>query len=425
VGDGISEYQRAITSLFARTGTSAKLGLERTRALLDQLGSPHLAYPTFHVAGTNGKGSVVAMLDALLRSKGLRVGRYTSPHLIDFRERIVVNGEQIAEQEVLDFLRRWEPEGERLGATFFEVTSVLAFEHFARERVDVAVIETGMGGRLDATNVITPVATAVTSVAMDHMEFLGESIEAIAQEKAGIFKEGVPAVVGPLSDCVREVMTSCAAAVGAPLVEAGKLFAVRNHEVTADGTRVELEHDGQVERVRIGLVGGVQGANASVALALLHAAGRQWRVGLDDARRPLAAVRLPGRFQRIGNVIVDVAHNVEGFRALRDTLDAVRLPRPLVAIIGILADKPWQEMIELIAPVVDRVLLTSPASAPADRRLNVRSAAALLGEHGVLHTASVAAALASARTDAAAILVCGSFFTAGEALALLRPIPSS
>ncbi len=172
------------------------MGLERTTELLSLLGDPHTRVPAFHVAGTNGKGSVVATIEALLRGLGLRVGKYTSPHLIDFRERIAVNGTPMSEADVVAFIEQWTPTVERLGATFFEATTAMAFEHFVREGVDVAVIEVGLGGRLDSTNVIKPVAAGISSIGFDHMQYLGDTLELIGREKAGIFKRGVPAVIG-------------------------------------------------------------------------------------------------------------------------------------------------------------------------------------------------------------------------------------
>lgn len=416
-----SDYESAIGALFARTGTTAKLGLERTNALLEQLGNPERRFPAFHVAGTNGKGSVVAMLYALLRSKGLSVGRYTSPHLIDFRERIVVDEHQIGADEVLRFLRQWEVESERLGATFFEITTVLAFEHFARRGVDVAVIETGMGGRLDATNVITPLVTGVTTVAVDHTEYLGSSLAAIAREKAGIFKRGVPAVIGQLVPEAEAEVRRCADDVGTPLLDAASLYPVRGVNVTVDGTEVEFDAGGTAECVRVGLVGRAQAANLSVALAMLDAAGAPWRVTFDEARRVLPGVQLPGRFQRVGRFVFDVAHNVEGMRALRDTLEEVELPRPVVAVVGILRDKQWGEMVRVLAPAVDRMILTSPESAPADRAWDLEEARRALNADvdGLDVVPALRDAIACAAESRATVVVCGSFYTAGDGLGVL------
>src|SRR5207253_2705020 len=183
--------------------------------LLARLGSPHRRLAAIHVAGTNGKGSVVATCEALLRARGFTVGRYTSPHLVDFRERITVNGHPISEKEVLDFLERWIPAAEEMGASFFEVTTALAFDWLARKEVDFAVIETGLGGRLDSTNVLKPRVATVTSIGLDHTDLLGDTLEAIAGEKAGIFKPGAPAVVGESSPEIRDLLERHADKAGA------------------------------------------------------------------------------------------------------------------------------------------------------------------------------------------------------------------
>src|SRR5205085_10680790 len=188
--------------------------------LLDALGDPHRAFPSIHIAGTNGKGSSVATAEAMLRAKGLRVGTYTSPHLVDFRERIVVDGKRIAADEVIEFIDRWTPLVESIGATFFEATTALAFDYFARLHVDVGLIETGLGGRLDSTNVIDPIAAGVTTIDYDHTEYLGDTLEQIAAEKAGIYKRGRPAVVGEGDRSLREVLARDARKAGAAPVRA-------------------------------------------------------------------------------------------------------------------------------------------------------------------------------------------------------------
>ena len=211
---GLTEYRAALDALFARTGSTAKFGLERTLGFLEAIGNPHQRFPSFHVAGTNGKGSVVATLSTLLGAKGLRVGRYMSPHLIDFRERIVVDNEPISEEYVTEFLARWTPYAESLGATFFEITTAMAFHYFAIREVNIAVIETGLGGRLDSTNVIVPLVSGITSIGLDHQEYLGNTQEAIAREKAGILKRGRPAVIGPLSTSARVAVYQVAETAG-------------------------------------------------------------------------------------------------------------------------------------------------------------------------------------------------------------------
>ena len=211
MGLPLSDYRAAVAALFARTGAGVKPGLERTEALLEAAASPHRRLRAFHVAGTNGKGSVCATLDYLLRANGYRVGRYTSPHLVDFRERILIDGRPIAEADVAAWLAANDALIQELEATFFEATTALAFDWFARENVDVAVIETGLGGRLDSTNVLPhPVATVVTSIGLDHTEILGTTIEQIAAEKAGIFKRGAPAIIGERDPAVSQLLVDLA-----------------------------------------------------------------------------------------------------------------------------------------------------------------------------------------------------------------------
>jgi dihydrofolate synthase/folylpolyglutamate synthase len=420
VDSGLTSYRSALDELFARTGSTAKFGLERTHAFLALLGNPHHRLRAFHVAGTNGKGSVVATLDCLLRAKGMSVGRYTSPHLVDFRERIVVDDQQITEREVLDFIQRWQAEFERLGATFFEITTALAFEHFASSNVDIALIETGLGGRLDSTNVVTPIVAGVTSIGMDHVEYLGNSITGIAAEKAGIFKNGVPAVIGPASDSARESMIAVALRAGAtPIIESTDTYRQDKIRVDWAGTTFDVHHDGESATVTTGLVGKYQAVNTCTALAMIDAAGEPYRTSLADAARSLPGVRLPGRFQRVGKFILDVAHNPDGIGALVSTLGSVGPPRPVVAVLGILRDKDWREMMRTLCPQVDATILTTPPSAPVDRVWDA-SEALRFGQGNnwrMKLIPDLSAAIAHAGREAATVVVTGSFHTVGDATA--------
>ncbi|HEY8165170.1 MAG TPA: folylpolyglutamate synthase/dihydrofolate synthase family protein [Gemmatimonadaceae bacterium] len=423
---GLNEYRVALDALFARTGSTAKFGLERTEALLERLGNPHRRLKVFHVAGTNGKGSVVATLDTLLRTKSLRVGRYTSPHLVDFRERIVVDGEKIPETEVVEFIRGTERESERLGATFFEITTVLAFDWFAKQNVDVAVIETGLGGRLDSTNVVSPLVAGITSVSIDHTEYLGDTIESIAREKAGILKEGRPGVLGPLMADARDVIARVAREKGVvKLVDATEMFTTTDVAVASDGTRFAISHNGRTATVTSGLFGAHQAANTSVALSMLQVAGEPYSVSLEDAAIALPDVILSGRFQRIDDVILDVAHNPEGIASLVGTVRAVEPVRPLGVVVGVLADKDWRSMLESLALISDLIVLTNPPGAPADRRWDIEDVARTARELSLEVAAApvLADALQFARARCATTLVTGSFYTVGGALELLGASP--
>ncbi len=419
----LTDYLSALDYLFARTTGAFKFGLERTTTLLAELGDPHLAFPVIHIAGTNGKGSSVATAEALLRDRGLRVARYTSPHLVDFRERIVVNGEEISAQEVVDFIEEWTPAVERIGASFFEATTALAFRHFARSHIDVALVETGLGGRLDSTNVVQPIAAGVTSIGLDHTEYLGGTLEEIAREKAGIFKAGVPAVIGEADPAVRAWLARDAKAAGAApiriVVEETEAtqFAVRD-----DGTRFTLRALGDERVLETPLVGRHQADNFAFALTLLDAAGGRFRVPLAEAAESVRRVRLPGRFQRVGRWILDVAHNAEGAATVAATLDTISHARPVAAVLCVLGDKDWRAMLDVLAPVVSRFILTNAPSAPASRAWSLAEAAAYAEERGYPAVAEpdFDAALRLGASSGAVTLVTGSFHTVGDAMARLQ-----
>jgi len=426
VGLTLTAYSSALEYLFARTTGSVRFGLERTRALLREMGDPHLAYPVLHLAGTNGKGSSVATADALLRGRGLRVGRYTSPHLVDFRERIAVDGVPIAEEEVLAFVAEWTPTVERLGASFFEATTALAFAHFASARVDVAVVETGLGGRLDSTNVVQPMAAGVTSIGFDHMEYLGDTLEAIAGEKAGIFKAGVPAVIGEPDAVVRAYLARDARSASADpvriVVEESEITEVA---VTPLGTRFRLRALGDDCVIETPLVGKHQAVNFAFTLTLLDAAGAPFAVPLAEAAESVRNVRLPGRFHRSGRWIFDVAHNPDGARTLAGSLSLVEHDRPVVALLCVLGDKDWRAMLDILAPVVSRFVLTDAPTAPTTRAWDLGAATAYARAKGYRADPepSFDRALAAAERDAGTVVVTGSFHTVGDAMARLQVSP--
>lgn len=424
IAPGAAAYRDALDYLYARTTAGIRPGLDRTRELLARLGDPHRAVPAFHVAGTNGKGSTVATLAAILRGRGLRVATYTSPHLIDFRERIVVDRVPIPEDAVVEFVARWTPEVERLGATFFEATTALAFDWFAGSGADVAVIETGLGGRLDATNVVTPLVAGVSTIGLDHVEILGDTIEAIAAEKAGIFKAGVPAVIGDTDPRVQRLLAADAGRAGASSICVAA-EAYRVHDVTVgDGTRFVLDAPWGTVPLRTPLVGRHQACNAAFAVAMLDAAGPTFAV-TPASLESLNDVRLPGRFDRRGKYLFDVAHNDDGVRVLVEALGATALPRPIVAVVCVLGDKAWQPMLARLAGAVDALILTDAPTAPEERRWSLDDAArfaAALGADSVA-VPELGAALAEAARRAATVVVTGSFHTVGDAMHCLQLDP--
>jgi dihydrofolate synthase/folylpolyglutamate synthase len=426
VDDLLTAYSAAIETLFARTTSGIKPGLERTEAILAKLGSPHRQLAAIHVAGTNGKGSVVATTEALLRYKGLRVGRYTSPHLIDFRERITVNGTPITEAAVLQFLEEWIPIAEEIGATFFELTTALAFDWFVKQKADIAVIETGLGGRLDSTNVLTPRVATVTSIGLDHTDLLGDTLEAIAKEKAGIFKRGVPAVIGEQTATIRALLNDCAKEAGArPVIVIDDTYEIVDVEISLAGTAFTTRHAGKSHEMRTPLIGGYQARNTTVALASVEALGTDYLPPAYEISAALSNVFLPGRFQRQGKTVFDVAHNPAGARTIAETLRALDLPEPRTALIAVLADKDWRGIIRELAPVVDRFIFTDAPSAPSERRWDPADALRFADSEGFNADLDpdLEVALARGEGQSETLIVTGSFHTVGDAMSRLQVSP--
>jgi dihydrofolate synthase/folylpolyglutamate synthase len=417
----------ALDVLASRTSSAWDLGLGRMRALLAHLGDPHAALPVIHVAGTNGKGSCVATLEAVLRAGGHRVARYTSPHLVHFRERIVVDGEPIPDAVIAEFTEANRGALAALQPTFFEATTALAFAWFADRAPDAVLLEVGLGGRLDATNVVArPLVAGVTSIGIDHQEYLGPTREQIAGEKAGIFKAGCPAVIGEPDPGIRAVLAGHARLRGAtPVRVVAEAWTIDDVTVGHDGTRFRLGLPDATVLVHTALAGEHQAANAAAALAMLDALPEGLRVPPPAAAPALRDVRLPGRFQEVGRWIFDVAHNPDGVAVLAATLEAVRPSPPVWAVVSVLRDKDWRGMLRALVPHVDRVVLTAAPTAPADRAWSPKQAAAWAAAQGmaVLLEPDFDRALRRADAEAATVLVTGSFHTVGDAMSRLQVDP--
>ncbi len=336
--------------------------LERMENALALIGNPHHRLNAIHIAGTKGKGSVAAMLDSCLRAAGLKVGLYTKPHLVNLSERTRVNGGEIPAWLLLDYIERLRAvfEDAGLGLTFFEFTVALMFLYFAEAGVDVAVIETGLGGRLDSTNVVRPLLSVITPIGFDHMEYLGYTIPAIAAEKGGIIKPGVPAVIGTRDPQARTTLLSIAAQrqSAVRLIERDFYFLSHAPEHRLDYRGLGLRLDG----VELGLAGPFQLENGAIALAALEAMRAQgWKISEQAIHQGMKKVYWPGRFEVVWNsplVILDCAHNELSISALLETLEVEvgRDVRPRL-VFGCLADKKWERMAELLAPRVRDVVL--------------------------------------------------------------------
>jgi dihydrofolate synthase/folylpolyglutamate synthase len=413
-------YREAVGRILALRGgevAGMRQGLERIEALLEALGNPERAFTLVHVGGTNGKGSVAAMTAAILEAAGRRVGLYTSPHLCDFRERIRVDGRPIAEADVVDGVEALGTLVARLDATMFEAATALALDHFARENVEVAVLEVGLGGRLDATTVGEPAVEILARIDLDHQASLGHTLAEIAAEKAAIIRSGTAFAARQEPEALA-VLLARATRTGVPLLLEGRDLHVAVRGFDLDGQRLDLRGPGwQMQDVRCRLLGTFQPGNALLAAA----AARHLGVEEGAIRRGLDAVRWPGRFQIAGReplLIVDGAHNPGGARALAASLRAYFPGQPITLVLGISADKDQAGILEALAPVASRLILTACASPRAASPEALR--ALLPAADPRVQTASssreaLALALAAPRTPI--VCVAGSLFLVGEVLA--------
>jgi dihydrofolate synthase/folylpolyglutamate synthase len=380
--------------------------------MLRSLGDPQDTFPTVHVGGTNGKGSVCTLVAAALAEAGWRVGLYTSPHLVSFRERIRVDGVPIAESAVAMWTERLRPLILERKATFFEASTAIAFADFAARGVEIAVVEVGLGGRLDSTNVIRPLASAVTKIARDHMKYLGESLEKIACEKAGIAKPGVPFVIGERDPALVEVLRR----------EARRAVAKAAPSARADLRVLPPDYEWPGP---LGLAGPHQRRNAGVAHGILAALPAPYRPDAEAIARGFGSARIAGRLDRRGKWLFDVAHNPDGVRSLTRAIEAMPPPRPLHGLISILGDKEWPEMLVELDRVLDRGVLTvAPTAASRGwdaawlrRWLAKRARPPARASWSLIP--DFRDALATVQLGAGTVLVTGSFHTVGDVMEVL------
>ena len=411
------DYMFSQLPMYHRIGAAAyKADIQPTIDMMEALGNPELKFKSIHVAGTNGKGSVSHFLASILQEAGYKVGLYTSPHLVDFRERIRINGEMIPQQEVVDFVGRNRQLFADLKLSFFEMTVGMAFDYFAQEKVDIAVVEVGMGGRLDSTNVILPELSVITNIGLDHTQFLGDTLEKIAVEKAGIIKEGVPVVVGETQPETEPVFRRIATERFAPITFADQ------HYVVDDISRYTEELTGEYQKKNI--------ATVLEAVEVLNSCSR-FSISNSQLQRGLSRVvtntHLHGRWQTIGTeplTICETAHNEPGIRAMMDKLKSMDF-KQLHLVYGCVNDKDFRSILQLLVAQFTSsnfqfsFYFTQPS---VPRRLPVADLQAAAGEMGIEGPGygNVKEAIAAARKVAGhddLVLVTGSIFLVADALA--------
>jgi len=337
----MNSVDEVLKYLYSLQQRGIKLGLDRVYNFQDILEYPDRSYQTIHVAGTNGKGSVVRFISAMLESLGLRVGRYTSPHLIRFNERISINGKEISDPEIVGFVRKWRSKIDELGLTFFETTTLLAMDYFRQNQVDVTVLETGLGGRLDATNIVNPLVTAITSISYDHTQVLGETIAEIAVEKAGIMKEGVPCIHGPLSEQAVAVLQERGESIGTEVMDAYSTLQVNNTRLTPDMTEFTVTAGNDKYDFALSALGKQAITNAVISLAVLDGQDR-YEVSWEKRQRSLYNVNIPGRLHLLNRsplLYYDVAHNHDGIRNLVENLEVLYPEKDFRFLLNLHTDK--------------------------------------------------------------------------------------
>ncbi len=414
-------YPDAIEYLYRLRWFGAKLGLENTLRLADLFGNPQRRLRFIHVAGTNGKGSTCAMLESIYRAAGLRVGLFTSPHLVSFNERIQVNREPISDADVTHLVARlrslleneWPDMASANHPTFFEAVTVMALVYFGEQKCDLVIWETGLGGRLDATNIVTPIASIITNVQYDHQQWLGDSLESIAAEKAGIIKTGVPVITAANERSALRVIEDISGHKNAPLIRVD----------TSDIAKFSLDTS------RLALSGQHQRLNAAIAAVTVRALADQISVRNDLIQTGLAQVQWAGRFQLVATssgqrILLDGAHNISGAETLVAALNEYFPSIEKTLVLGILQDKDWRRICEILSPLASRILLVPVAS---DRSASPEE----LGKacrHGnpraqVIEYANFKEAFAGAKADSF-VVVAGSLYLVGEALEVMQLSPS-
>ncbi len=381
VEDRRQEYADTVSFLCGLQRFGILLGLDNIAALLEKMGNPQRSFRSVHITGSNGKGSTASFLHGIAQAAGMRSALYTSPHLNDFRERIRLDGSLIDEDGVIEAANKIKKLYDPSRTTFFEFTTALAFDRIAAFRPDLAVIEVGLGGRLDATNTLSPEVSVITDVSLEHQDYLGPTITAIAHEKAGILKPRTPLVTGASRREAREVILAEAQRLGCPVREFGKSFrAVR----ASDGSFSYHSSRMDMEGVRLSMVASYQVKNAALAIAVVEELVKGDYVIPEDAiRAGILATRFPGRFELLAenpHVIIDGAHTPEGMRLLKSNIRRLFPNKDVRLLLGMLKDKNYRELVSIIAPIAKEAACVAPQS---NRALEPEELAHLVRKLGV------------------------------------------
>jgi dihydrofolate synthase/folylpolyglutamate synthase len=425
-------YEQTIDYLFTRLPMFSHIGaaayrkdITNTIKLCAYIGNPHTKFKSIHIAGTNGKGSTSHMLAAILQTAGYKTGLYTSPHLRDFRERMRINGEMIDAGFVVDFTQRIQPAIEAIAPSFFEITVAMAFDYFARQGVDIAVVEVGLGGRLDSTNIITPELSVITNIGWDHMNLLGNSLPEIATEKAGIIKPGIPVIVGEVLPETKPIFETIAAAQKAPLIMASQARYVadwqyQHHELVVQVAETELADER--DTYHLDLPGFYQTKNLLTVLEAVKQLQRKgWKITSEQVHKALKQVKrttgLHGRWELMRQnpaVILDVGHNEDGFRQITAQLELTE-HHQLHIVIGLVKDKEISKVLALLPKEAIYYFTRAqiPRALPQEQLAEKANAIGLEGHHYPdVNTALKAALHKADKRDL--VLVCGSVFVVGE-----------
>ena len=416
-------YRDALRFLYGLQIFGIKLGLRNITNVLGDIGNPHNYFQAIHIAGTNGKGSTAALIESVLRSAGYKTGLFTSPHLFDFTERIRVNGRPIPKRKVSSGIDVLKPYIEHYRCTFFEAATALAFRHFCKEQVDVAIVEVGMGGRLDATNVISPLCTVITDIDSDHTEYLGEELKSIAQEKAAVIKEGSIVVTSVTQPEAKKVLRTSCIKRGATLYPTSESCSITTKEISFRGSRIDIRTPfGSHTDLHIPLLGRHQLRNAAAAILATDVLnGDGFRVSERDVKEGIAGTTWPGRLQILKHsplFLVDGAHNPGGMQALKEALLELFTYKNLILVFGVMSNKRYAEMLKTIVPLARHVILTKPNMERAlDCHVLVEEVHRLTSQFEVVPSVNRAVRKALTKADPRDIVcAAGSLFLVGDIL---------